>query len=240
MTLIEYINSNNIVVKFDESGYEKTTRYKQFKEGRVKSPYCRTNNHHGYLGEGKYKVRTDDGVQTKAYTVWQSMLQRCYGVKYHQIRPTYIGCTVCEEWLNYQTFAEWFDNNYYEVISDSKRGMALDKDILDKGNKVYCPDYCVFVPDRINLLFINVHAVRGDLPIGVSREGTKYTAHCSINDNGISKQEQIGKFSTIEEAFNAYKEFKETYIKKIAEEYKHMIPKRLYDALYKYKVSIDD
>lgn len=39
--------------------------------------------------------------------------------------------------------------------------MALDKDILNKGNKVYCPENCIFVPRRINNLFTKSNRVRG-------------------------------------------------------------------------------
>ena len=44
----------------------------------------------------------------------------------------------------------------------------------------------------------------------------------------------------LEKAFNCYKEFKEKYIKQIADEYKDLIPKELYEALYKYEVEIND
>ena len=43
-----------------------------------------------------------------------------------------------------------------------------------------------------------------------------------------------------EEAFRAYKQFKEDYIKQVADEYKDKIPQKLYDAMYNYKVDITD
>lgn len=237
MTIVEYINYNNIIVKFNESGYIKTTAYDQFKEGRVKSPYCKSVCHQGYIGEGKYKPKID-GKITKQYEAWHNMIQRCYSANYQATRPTYKICTVCNEWLNFQNFAEWYDNNYYEVESNSQRGMNLDKDILKKNNTVYCPEYCVFVPDRINLLFIKVDKIRGNLPVGVNKpkNNKRYTAHFS---NGI-KQEKLGLFDTPEEAFQAYKKRKESYIKEVAEEYKKVIPQRLYEALYRYEVEITD
>lgn len=36
------------------------------------------------------------------------------------------------------------------------------------------------------------------------------------------------------------KEFKENYIKEVANEYKDKIPQKLYEAMYRYKVEIDD
>lgn len=44
------------------------------------------------------------------------------------------------------------------------------------------------------------------------------------------------------QAFTCYKNFKENYIKQVADEYysKGLIPKKLYDAMYKYEVEIND
>ena len=50
----------------------------------------------------------------------------------------------------------------------------------------------------------------------------------------------LGLYNTIEDAFNAYKQSKETEIKQIADEYKDKIPNKLYEAMYNYKVEITD
>ena len=42
------------------------------------------------------------------------------------------------------------------------------------------------------------------------------------------------------QAFYTYKIYKENYIKQVADEYKDLIPKELYDALYRYEVEIND
>lgn len=92
----------------------------------------------GRLGQGKYKSSIN-GINTKSYNTWIAMLARCYDPKSLKKRPTYAGCTVCEEWLNYQNFAEWYVANYFE-------GCQLDKDKKVKGNKVYSPDTCELIP----------------------------------------------------------------------------------------------
>lgn len=43
---------------------------------------------------------------TPAYRCWYAMLYRCYSGK----KPEYVGCTVCEEWLDFDNFRPWFDN----------------------------------------------------------------------------------------------------------------------------------
>ena len=117
--------------------------------------------------------------------------------------------------------------------------MCLDKDILIKGNEIYSPETCIFVPQKINTLFCSSKSSRGSLPIGVTYEKRydTYVARCNDgNKNTIS----LGSFNTPNEAFEKYKEYKECLIKSMADKYKLYIPKELYDAMYRYKVEIND
>ena len=112
MQIINYRNYDDIDVHFEEYNYTKEhTQYGHFKRGNVKCPYERRFCGVGYLGEGKYKVRIN-GKDTKHYTIWNSMLQRCYNPKVIEKRPTYEGCRVHESWHNFQTFSEWYHENY--------------------------------------------------------------------------------------------------------------------------------
>ena len=162
----------------------------------------------------------ENGKQMKYYETWKGMLRRCYSNKYHKKEPTYKNCEVCEEWLLFSNFKKWYKDNYYQIDNDT---MALDKDILNKGNKIYSPDNCIFVPMRINQLFIKSNGSRGELPIGVTRSGNKFRSRLHI----IEGEKYLGSFNTPEEAFCAYKTFKEQYIKQVADEYKDKIPKKL-------------
>ena len=40
----------------------------------------------------------------KYYTVWISMLRRCYSKKHLESNPSYIGTSVCSEWLSATVF----------------------------------------------------------------------------------------------------------------------------------------
>ena len=106
--------------------------------------------------------------------------------------------------------------------------MHLDKDILANENKIYSPDTCIYVPERINYLFIKVKN-KNNLPTGVSLYG----------ENGKYKstyrKKILGIFDSVEEASRACKQAKEQYIKQVADEYKDKIPKKLYDAMYNWK-----
>jgi len=233
MKIINYKNATNMDVLFLDTGYiSKNKAYKEFKNGNIKDLYNKNIFGVGFIGEGTYK--TDN----KMNNTWWHMLQRCYDKTTQEKQPTYIGCTVCEEWHNYQNFANWYDENYYEV--DNQK-MEIDKDILIKGNKVYSPETCVFVPKKINILFTKRSLSRGEFPIGVQLHSlnckNKYGASCS---NGTGKGVYLGLYLTPELAFEAYKIYKENLIRTLAEKYYGLIPEKLYNALMQYKVEITD
>ena len=237
MEIIDYIDSKNITVKFENGYIVKGREYKDFKKGKIKSLYDKSVFGNGYIGEGKYLVKIN-GVQTKQYINWYNMIRRCYSESFHKKEPTYESCTVCEEWHNFQNFAKWFDENYYECGEN----LELDKDILNKSNKIYSPETCVLVPTRINLLFTKRQKSRGEYPIGVSysKREKKYQSRCNVFSYDEKICKFLGYYNTPEEAFYKYKEFKEDYIKKVAEEYKDVIPQNLYNAMYNYVVEITD
>ena len=93
------------------------------------------------------------------YRAWTAMLKRCYNPTYQANNPTYIGCTVCDEWLTFSNFKKW-------MMRQDFQGKQLDKDLLVKGNKLYSPETCVFVDGMINTFTIDSGAIRGDYPIG--------------------------------------------------------------------------
>ena len=133
MVITEYRKYSDIDVYFPEYDWiAKGARYETFKNGKISCPYEKRTYGVGYLGEGKYKTR-ENGKATRVYSTWNSMLQRCYNEKFHEKNPTDKNCKVCDKWLCFQNFAEWYYNNYYE---DNNEVMCLDKDILNKGNKI--------------------------------------------------------------------------------------------------------
>lgn len=180
-----------------------------------------------------YRGSENVDCTSESYLKWHDMINRCYNAKFHERQPQYKGCTVCKEWLNYSNFKVWYDKNKIPVMS-----FDLDKDILFKGNKVYSPETCCFVPHAINTLFLSKKADRGDFPIGVSyeKDKKKFRAYMSF----MGEQIKLGTFDTAESAFARYKEYKEDFIKDIAEQYKDEIPYKIYEAMINWKIEIDD
>lgn len=122
----------------------------------------------GYIGLGKYSS-SKDKTPTKSYTVWNSMIERCYSGRY----PSYEGVEVCKEWFNYQNFAEWYSLNSF----DKHGKYQLDKDLLG-DSKLYSPETCCLLKDNINQL--------------ITSEGFGYTGR-----DGVWLVSSLGDYITV-------------------------------------------
>lgn len=226
-------DSRHVTIRFVNSGNVKVVTAHNIKRGSVsdKIAYSYRRNRYGvgFIGIGPYSHASHPLI----YDKWSNMLQRCYSNKIHLREPSYQVCTVCDEWHNFQNFCEWCINNGF------KKDLSLDKDILVKGNTVYSPDTCCFVPSAINKLFVKQQTQRGLLPIGVQHP--KDEGYVAICMNPFTKKpERLGSFATPIEAFLCYKDFKESIIKAMAQKYKNHIDTHVYDAMMAYRVEITD
>lgn len=230
--IIKYFHARSCIICFNDKNKTvlNNVQYSHVKEGSVRNPFHPSVCGIGYLGEGTFKKHIN-GKANKLYKTWSGMIRRCYDKNTQENQPAYIGCFVSEEWHNFQVFAQWFEENYIE-------GFHLDKDILFKGNKIYSPKTCCFVPDEINTLFVKNNKKRGSLPIGVSFHNRikKYSACINKKCDKV----HIGYFNYIEEAFEAYKKVKEKYIKDVSDKWRGKITEQVYNAMYNYQVEITD
>lgn len=187
------------------------------------------------IGHNDYNesICCSDKKVFQSYNIWAGMLKRCYWIRRKE-NVAYDDCKVCDEWLYFSNFKKWFDdpNNGY------RDGYHLDKDILVKGNKIYSPDTCCFVPQEINKLFTKHNRARGKYPIGVKKDKLRYISYISL----YGKQKVLGMYDDELSAFMEYKKTKENYIKEIAYKYFNdgKITQKVYDALMNYQVDIND
>ena len=231
--IINYRRSSDLDVKFEDGTVVTNRRYKEVVTGQIKNLNSPSIFGVGYLGYGKHTAYID-GNRTKKDRYWRGMFRRCYSETELVKHPTYKYVVVGSEWCNFQVFSEWFYESYNSKVMVD---WHLDKDILIKGNKVYSPKTCCFVPAEINQLFVKCDKSRGDLPIGVFRSGDKYRVAVR---KGKGLRVYLGTFDTIEGAFKAYKSTKEKHIKEVAEKYKNQITEQTYRALINYQVEITD
>ncbi len=158
------------------------------------------------------------------YSVWGSMLERCYSKKYLESNPTYIGTSVCGEWLYASEFKKWMEQQDWS-------GKCLDKDIIAPGSRLYSPETCAFVLPATNTFVIARDASRGDYPVGVSlhKPTGKYRAQCG--NPFTRKNENLGYFSTTEEAHEVWRERKHEIAQLVAATESDM---RIVEALKKW------
>lgn len=210
LIVLNYINKKKVLVKFILTGFEKYTDASAIRRGTVKDPYFPTVASVGSIGNTTSSV---DGKVKTSYHTWRGIISRCY--EYKKTTQTYFGkVEVCKEWLCFENFEKWYDENYIE-------GFQVDKDLTVIGSKIYSPETCSFIPNRINCIMgkkdYNTVRKHLDLPVGVSyhlRDG-KYTAQCFDGE----KLQHLGYHDTPESAFTAYRTYKESLIKRVAEEY---------------------
>ena len=229
MRIIRYNTCDDIDVMFlDEHNYVvKHTIYQNFKSGQIKNPYDKSIYGIGYLGDGNNQTKIN-GKRVRAYNVWHEMVARCHEESRAFKYSAYYGiCSVCQEWLCYNTFADWYEKNKYEC----EGRLHLDKDILYPGNKIYSPYTCILVPQYINALFMNKKNSRG-LPNGVIKQSNGYLAKY----NGKS----LDVFPTVEEAYIAQRAKKKEEIIKIANERRSELPDYVYEALLRYEFRIEN
>ena len=174
------------------------------------------NNDADYIVEKKEMIGCIDGkIKQKRiwicayYQAWTSMLMRCYSAKHQERYPTYVGCTVSDEWLTFRVFKAWMEKQQWE-------GNQLDKDLLIEGNKVYSPATCVFVSPVVNTFTVDRGNDRGEWLIGVDwhKPTGKFRSRCS--NPFTKKREHLGCFTCEVEAHNAWAKRKLELAKELA------------------------
>lgn len=186
----------------------------------------------GIYEKGRHQAKLN-GKITKPYDAWKNMLKRCYDTRCQEKHPTYAGCVVCDAWLRFQAFAEWFEINYPK---DGNK-YYLDKDLKVLGNKSYSPETCLFVSRQVNNFTTDSGAVRGAFMIGVSwhRQAEKLRATCGNPITG--KQESLGCFTSELQAHLVWRKRKSQLAYELA-----MIQDNpeVTDALLQWKLALDN
>ena len=126
-------------------------------------------------------------------------------------KPTYKGTWVCEEWKLFSNFLNW------SLANGHRKGLCLDKDIININNKCYSPDACVFVSSAINNLLLFKRSDNSGLPIGVvyhefDNKGYKRSKPYRVKFTINSEKKHIDSYATPEEAGLAYGREKSKHI----------------------------
>ena len=158
-----------------------------------------------------------------AYISWRNMLMRVFSEVYHKNQPTYRSCTVCDQWLSFMAYWDWW-------LKHNQDDWHLDKDFLMPGNKHYAPDTCIFIPQWLSAFVSGHDAARGAQPIGVLFD-KRYNLFVARVGNGFrGSKRYIGGFKTKEEAAIAYKNEKLKTLLALKSQI-DAIDKRLYEGI---------
>lgn len=206
----EYRGSTEVIIKFIDTGYETITSSGHIRSGLIKYPFYPYLYGIGYIGES-HRQNTESLV---SFAFWRHMMDRCYKEGYN---TCYSNVTVCSEWHNFSNFKKWFDDNYI-------KGYELDKDLYqyNKENKVYSPDFCIFLPKEINACLTTKKCNKYNLPTGIRKlNNSKFEVRVKYKNKTIS-----ARFDTIEEAENFYRVEKSKILKELTDKYKDTLEEK--------------
>lgn len=168
-----------------------------------------------------FLAKTPEGI-LREYDHWRRMLQRSYDPKWKTLHPTYGDCSVSPEWWDYQNFAKWYHKNEYRI-----EGADLDKDLLLVGNKEYCPELCVFIPEELNKAI----TIRGNVSRWHRRDLVYETYCCGVylgrSDNPLTYAEK-------------WVEFKIRHINQLADKYEGQLAPEAISALRSFTINVLD
>lgn len=236
LEVVNYKSALEVTVRFLNTGYETTVEASQVRSGEVRDWTLPKAFGVGIMEDVDISLKE---TYPKHKQLWQNMLSRCYNNNTEYVGK-YESCYVSEEFLHFKNFREWCDKQTGFNAKDSKgKAFALDKDLLIKGNLLYSKDTCCFIPREINNLLLTTRKLRGDLPIGVQRTKAK-TVKFIATLSKYGSHQKLGTYDTPEEAFYAYREAKELYIKEVANKWKDQIDPRAYEGLMNWCVDITD
>jgi len=169
-------------------------------------------------------------INSNLLSKWRGMRKRC-GPKPHH--SSYLGCEIDLRFMAFEDFQQWAVR---QIGHD--QNWELDKDVLVRGNRIYGPDTCVFIPQALNTILLRSKKSNRTLPVGVQRDRNpnKYRAVVSCNDKLV----HLGTFESVGQAFTAYKTKKEEIIRELATKWRDSIDPRVFDALMAYSIEITD
>lgn len=159
---------------------------------------CRSNGKQDISVHGRGINDLSEKIIGNPYhKAWSDILKRCYSETWLKDSKNAfdIGNSVCEEWHKYSNFKSWM---MHQV--GHREGRVLTKSILTPHNKVFSPDFCIFVPRPVKNLFNHGPPRRIDYPMGVFKDGDKFSAQV-LKDG---KRTNLGRFHSPKTAHAVY------------------------------------
>lgn len=140
----------------------------------------------------------------KASRLWAGMIAR---VKTPN-QKCYEDVKLCDAWLEFDNFKAWYELNYPKHLELRNIKPHLDKDLLSRGEPIYSPDTCLFIPQCVNNFLTNKKRNNASGVTGVCYVKSKDRWRADITDPRVQNKSGgrivIGVFKTKEAAAEAY------------------------------------
>lgn len=137
---------------------------------------------------------------------------------------------ICEEWLVYDDFNKWFNENYYSVDGEK---MMLSYRFWNLKNHRIVPEECIYLPRKIYYAMQIYNKSDETLPRGIYKQkNLKYEVRLIENN----KPYYTKIFKTKEEALSAYENKKREKLIEIAENYKGTVPQKVINRLLNFRL----
>lgn len=211
-TIVEWIDSNNVVVEWDLIGNRSTHQWSHVSRSNVRNPK-RSVYGVGYASSRFYN-------DTNVYNAWRRMLCRAYDKGFHKRQPSYKDVEVSQELHDYAHFYKV----YTSLVGYGERGFSIDKDILSHYyglDPVYSEKTISMVPRRLNSLAIR-HSDGAGVRKGDTTGSRYYVEVCD---------KYIGSYQSREDANNAYLAHKQLMIDEIVKDHHDKLDPRVIEAL---------
>lgn len=222
LAVVVSVGSNRkCTIKYlDSFGYEQELRTDNLVRGKFKNPYKPVVYGFGYIGVGIYRTSYKGSrKKTLEYQAWKDMLKRCYSKKFLEKNKSYLGCSVSEEWLNFQVFAEW-----YTKQKNYGKGYHLDKDLLIKGNKVYSKESCSLLPVEVNTaISVRADYVERGLPECVQRTPSgRYV----VRVRSLEEGSYVGTYDDLDDATQSSLVARSLRVKELHDKYEDCLSEK--------------
>lgn len=177
----------------------------------------------GYIGIGVYKVAVNK-KPTREYKAWYNIMRLSYGPEADGL------LSICNEWHNFQCFAEWFDRNNIENCID--RTWVLSRYARCVNNTIYSPKNCVYVPRALAQSRVRETSLtdkKDHIPgVRFSKRKGGYVAFAKLSDKPIVGS---GCHRTPELAREEFKLIVCEHMLTILESNKHLMSTSTYDTV---------
>lgn len=204
LVILDLLKYPFVKIKFFKTGNVVTLRRCNVRALEFRDYYQPTIYGIGVVGEVKVRV---GGELLPSYVAWISLLGRCY-------KRGGIEERVCEEWLYFPNFMEWFDENVPE-------GWVVDKDYKYLGNCYYSPSTCTPLPCELNTLLVKSTEAKG---FTLTRNGT-FDSRVRVGRGKMARK----IFKTKKEALKFYIHNKCKYIEELRLKYINEVPDYVFD-----------